>query len=82
MIFVAKGKVKQRKNQKNPSGADHQFSGRIYSFVVNDGALDFKDKYSGTGGWNPISEEMAVEVLGLNAAKRFRKQYLQHIRNN
>lgn len=81
LLFVAKGKLKQRKNAKNPMGQDHQFSGRIYSYVINDGKLDFKDKYSGTGGWNPVSEEMAVEVLGLNVAKRFRQQYLKHIRN-
>ena len=63
-------------------GDDHQFSGRIYSYVLHDGELEFKDKYTGTGGWNPVSEEMAVEVLGLNVAKRWKKKYLQHIRNN
>lgn len=82
LIFVAKGKVKQRKNTKNPLGNDHQFSGRVYTYVVNNGKLDFKDKYTGTGGWNPVSQDMAVEVLGLNVAKRWKKQYLNHIRNN
>jgi len=82
LIFVAKGKVKQRGNAKNPAGNDHQFSGRIYSYVLNNGRLEFKDKYTGTGGWNPVSEEMAVEVLGLNVAKRWKKKFLQHIRNN
>ena len=82
MIFVNKGKTNTRQNAKNPSGNDHQFSGRIYSYVIHNGKLEFKDKYTGTGGWNPVSEEMAVEVLGLNVAKRWKKKYLQHIRNN
>lgn len=82
LIFVTKGKIKTRQNVKNPMGNDHQFGGRIYSFVIHDGKLEFKDKYTGTGGWNPVSEEMAVEVLGLNVAKRWKKKYLQYIRNN
>jgi len=82
LIFVSKGKIKSWRNDKNPMGDDHQFSGRIYSYVLHDGKLEFKDKYTGTGGWNPVSEEMAVEVLGLNVAKRWKKKYLQHIRNN
>ena len=82
LLFVAKGKIKQRSNSKNPLGTDHQFSGRIYSYVIDNGKLVFSDKYSGTGGWNPVSEEMAVEVLGLNVARRWKKKYLQHIRNN
>jgi len=82
LIFVAKGKIKKRHNAKNPMGNDHQFSGRVYSFVIHNGKLEFKDKYTGTGGWNPVSEEMAIEVLGLNVAKRWKKKYLQHIRNN
>jgi F0F1-type ATP synthase membrane subunit b/b' len=82
LIFVAKGKIKTRSNARNPMGSDYQFSGRIYSYVIHNGKLEFKDKYTGTGGWNPVSEEMAVEVLGLNVAKRWKKKYLQHIRNN
>ena len=82
LLFVAKGKVKNRKNAKNPMGEDHQFSGKIYSYLLNNGKLDFKDKYTGTGGWNPVSEEMALEVLGLNVAKRWKSKYLKHIKNN
>ncbi len=81
IIFVAKGKLKSRANSKNKLGDDHQFSGRIYSYLINDGKLEFKDKYTGTGGWNPVSGDMAIEVLGLNVAKRWKQQYLKHIRN-
>jgi len=61
-------------------GEDHQFSGKVYSYLLENGKLEFRDKYSGTGGWNPVSEEMAMEVLGLNAARRWKSQYLKHIK--
>lgn len=82
LLFVAKGKIKNRKNPKNPMGEDHQFTGKIYSYLLDNGKLEFRDKYTGTGGWNPVSEEMAMEVLGLNVAKRWKSQYLKHIKNN
>jgi hypothetical protein len=82
LIFVATGKLKNRTNKENPSGADSQFSGKIYSYLLNNGKLEFRDTYTGTGGWNPISGEMALEVLGLNVAKRWKSQYLKHIQND
>lgn len=82
LIFVAKGKIKHRNNPKNPTGKDHQFTGKVYSYLLNSGKVEFKDKYTGTGGWNPVSSEMAMEVLGLNVAKRWKSQYLKHIKNN
>lgn len=82
VMFVAKGKIKNRKNPKNPMGEDHQFTGKVYSYLMENGKLEFRDKYTGTGGWNPVSEEMAMEVLGLNVAKRWKSKYLEHIKNN
>lgn len=82
VLFVAKGKIKSRNNPKNPMGEDHQFSGKVYSYLLDNGKLEFRDKYTGTGGWNPVSEEMAMEVLGLNVAKRWKSKYLEHIKNN
>lgn len=82
VLFVAKGKIKNRSNPKNPMGEDHQFTGKVYSYLLENGKLEFRDKYTGTGGWNPVSEEMAMEVLGLNVAKRWKSKYLKHIQNN
>lgn len=79
VLFVAKGKIKNRSNPKNPMGEDHQFTGKVYSYLLDNGKLEFRDKYTGTGGWNPVSEEMAMEVLGLNVAKRWKSKYLKHI---
>ena len=81
LIFVAKGKMKHRKNSKNPMGEDHQFTGKVYSYLLDNGNVEFRDKYTGTGGWNPVSEEMAMEVMGLHAAKRWKSKYLNHIKN-
>lgn len=81
LVFVAKGKVKSRANKKNPMGEDYQFSGNIYNYLINRGQVEFKDKYKGVGGWNPMSDSMAMEVLGLNVAKRWKARYKKNIGN-
>ena len=81
LVFVAKGKIKSRDNKKNPMGQDYQFSGKIYSYLVNRGQIEFQDKYKGVGGWNPMSDSMAMEVLGLNVAKRWKARYKKSITN-
>ncbi|MDH5610964.1 MAG: LPP20 family lipoprotein [Gammaproteobacteria bacterium] len=82
LVFIAKGKIKHRDNPKNPMGQDHQFTGKIYSFLLDNGDVEFRDTYTGTGGWNPVSEEMTMEVMGLNVAKRWKSRYFEHIKNN
>jgi len=81
MVFVATGRVKSRANSKNLMGKDYQFSGKIYSYLINRGEVEFKDKYRGVGGWNPISDDMAMEVLGLNVAKRWKLRYMKSVAN-
>jgi hypothetical protein len=82
LIFVAKGNVKHRDNPKNPMGVDHQFTGKVYSYLLDNGTVEFRDTYTGTGGWNPVSEEMTMEVMGLNVAKRWKSKYFEHIKDN
>jgi ElaB/YqjD/DUF883 family membrane-anchored ribosome-binding protein len=82
LIFVAKGKIKHRKNTENPMGEDHQFTGKLYSYLLENGKVEFSDTYTGTGGWNPVSAAMAMEVMGLNVANRWKSKYLEHMSEN
>lgn len=75
MIFVAKGTLGQRKNKKNPMGIDYQFKGKISTSMTTANKLEFSDKYSGAGGWNPVSGDMAMEVLGVHVEKRWFKKF-------
>ena len=72
LFITAGGQLKKRDNPQNPMGKDHQFSGQISSFVVRDGTLEFADIYSGVGGWNPVSSDMAMDVLAIQSGRRFR----------
>ena len=59
-------------------GRDYQFKGQLTSYVLNGGAAEFNDQYSGIGGWNPVSSEMAMDVLAIQAGRRFREKATAH----
>jgi len=82
ILFLAKGNINQRDNKENPNGRDYQFSGKIYSYLVDNGKIEFDDEYSATGGWNPVSEAMTMDVIGLNVAGRWKSAYLKHLKAN
>lgn len=74
-IFMrADGSLGHRDNPQNPLGKDHQFRGQISTFVLKDGALEFTDSYNGVGGWNPVSADMAMDVLAIQAGRRLREK--------
>lgn len=75
ILFIAKGAIAKRKSKSNPEGKDYQFKGKITSLILSGDKLEFSDKYSGAGGWNPISDDMAMEVLGVHVEKRWYKKY-------
>lgn len=71
LLFIANGTISKRKSRNNAGGKDYQFKGKISSLMVSGTKLEFSDKYSGAGGWNPISDDMAMEVLGVHVDKRW-----------
>lgn len=78
IAFVASGELKSRANSENPMGRDWQFKGEINSYVLNAGKPEFADRYTGIGGWNPVSAEMAMDVIGIQAGRRFRERASAH----
>lgn len=78
VVLYAEGAMGKRKNADNPMGADHQFKGQVSSYVLDDGRSGFSDQYNGIGGWNPVSSEMAMDVLAIQAGRRFRDKAAAH----
>lgn len=75
MLFVASGSMNSRKSKKNPGGEDYQFKGKFTTQMLSGKKLEFSDKFSGAGGWNPVSEDMAMEILGVHIEKRWVKKF-------
>jgi len=78
LVFFASGNLASRKNLENPMGKDWQFKGDVKTYVLNGSKAEFADNYTGIGGWNPISAEMAMDVIGIQAGRRFRERASAH----
>jgi len=80
-VLTAVGKLNQRENAKNPFGEDVQFAGEIRTSVHKSEKLFFSDRYKGATGWNPMGEDMVMDVLALHVFKRWQQQYLKQLQN-
>ncbi len=78
-VMAARGKLNRRENAKNPFGEDVQFAGEIRTVAQKKGKVYFQDRYRGTGGWNPMGAEMAMDVLALHVFKRWKAQYYKNM---
>lgn len=79
---VALGKIHSRAD-RDPQGRGHeyQFEGGMTTFLLENGTPVFADRFQGTTGWNPISREMVMDVLGLNVVKRWRDKFSKFLRH-
>lgn len=80
--IVALGKLKSR-TDRDPRGSGHeyQFEGGMTSFMLDNGSTVFSDRFQGTTGWNPISKQMVMDVLGINVVKRWREKFSKFLRH-
>jgi hypothetical protein len=65
----AEGAVQERKDSED-ARAGWRFQGKLRSAARGPGGLDLADDYEGLTGWNPVSAQMATDLLALNALKR------------
>jgi hypothetical protein len=79
LVAAACGRINRRKTPTSPSGQDCQFAGEIRTVVTTGADLMFMDRYQGTGGWNPMGEEMALDVLAIHACKHWQTAMLKHL---
>ncbi|HEY0666316.1 MAG TPA: LPP20 family lipoprotein [Gallionella sp.] len=81
--IVALGKLRTRAD-RDPRGSGHeyQFEGGMTSFLMDNGSTVFSDRFQGTTGWNPISKQMVMDVLGINVVKRWREKFAKFLRHD
>jgi hypothetical protein len=61
---------------------EYQFDGAMSTFVIDNGAdAVFKDRFQGVTGWNPMSPQMVMDVLGINVVKRWRDKFSKFLRH-
>lgn len=79
---VALGKMRNRAD-RDPQGRgrEYQFEGGMTTFLLENGTPVFADRFQGTTGWNPISQEMVMDVLGINVIKRWREKFSRYLRH-
>ena len=79
---VALGKMKSRPDRDSGGrGREYQFDGALTTFLLENGSAVFSDRFQGTTGWNPISAEMVMDVLGINVVKRWRDKFSKFLRH-
>lgn len=76
LAVVASGQMASRVDRDPQSrGRDYQFDGAMASLLVENGEVVFSDRFKGTTGWNPISADMVMDVLGINVVKRWQSKF-------
>lgn len=82
LYVVADGKIQKQANKENPSGGvDYQFSGQMAMLFSENQNLAFSDRFQGVTGWNPLSEQMAMDVLALNLGRRWKDKFSTYLSN-
>jgi hypothetical protein len=80
LVAAARGRINRRESPSGPLGEECQFFGDIRTAAVASGCVTgFSDQYQGAGGWNPMGEQMTLDVLAIHAARRWQSAMLKHI---
>ena len=73
---IALGEMKTRDHE-------YQFDGAMTTFLIDNGPeAVFKDRFQGVTGWNPMSPQMVMDVLGINVVKRWRDKFSKFLRHD
>ncbi len=73
--IIAMGEMKTHDNE-------YQFDGAMTTFLIDNGSdAVFKDRFQGVTGWNPMSPQMVMDVLGINVVKRWREKFSKFLRH-
>ena len=80
VVVTASGRIVRRDSERSPMGEEVRFAGTINTLLIG-GGTEVEESYSGMGGWNPVGEDMAMEVLGIHAFRRFRDLLERHLNN-
>ena len=78
LVVVASGNM-GRRSADAQRGSEYQFDGSMASLLLDDGKLVFSDRFKGATGWNPVSPEMVMDVLGINVVKRWQTRFARFL---
>ena len=80
--IFALGKINNRID-KDSRGQDreYQFDGSMTTFILDGDSTTFSDRFQGRTGWNPISPEMVMDILGINVVKRWKDKFSKFLRH-
>lgn len=77
LVMLASGKMNNRQ-EKDPDGKtsrEYQFEGLLWTLLWDGDKPVYTDRFQGLTGWNPVSPEMAMDVLALNVARRWQDRF-------
>lgn len=76
MGYFAVGKMNtQTSRDSGRQAREYQFSGMLWTVLMENGQPAFSDRFQGATGWNPVSSEMVMDVLALNVSKRWKDKF-------
>lgn len=71
VVAAADGAIEIREGR---GSTEYRFNGRITLRISDSSETLWEDVFSGTTGWNPLSENMVMDILAINVAKRMDKK--------
>lgn len=71
---IALGEMRSRTDE-------YQFEGALTTFLIENGSAVFADRFQATTGWNPISPQMVMDIMGINVVKRWRDKFSKFLRH-
>lgn len=81
LLVLAQGRLNRRQGENSAfGGQDYQYSGQLAAFFIADDKLVFSDNFQATSGWNPVSEQMTMEVLALNLFNRWKGKFSDYVK--
>lgn len=77
LVVLASGKLNSRLDPA-PDGKParaYQFEGLLWTLLWDGGKPVYTDRFQGLTGWNPVSADMAMDVLALNVVRRWQDRF-------
>ena len=77
LVVLASGRLNSQQNTRpdGPAARAYQFEGLLWTLLWDGGKPVYTDRFQGLTGWNPVSAEMAMDVLALNVVRRWQDRF-------
>jgi hypothetical protein len=79
--LLAKGAFQNRKNPENPNEIEYRFKGKIKQQMSTSTYTIMGDSFKNPEDWSSVSEDISIDLLALNLAKRFKTKLASALKN-